>query len=128
MSTLEKVQLLEDRIRKAIALIEKLKSENAALQDELEQVKSHNEELKSYTTDFSKNNRLIEEGITNALSQLEQLEEFTEQAAQQEEQTDTSEPPEEDFSFEAEDVDPDAGTDDEDFPVQDEEDRDAPLY
>ncbi len=48
MSTLEKVQLLEERIRKAIHFIEKLKSENATLADEVELLRMHNEELKSY--------------------------------------------------------------------------------
>jgi predicted RNase H-like nuclease (RuvC/YqgF family) len=48
MLTLDKVQLLEERIKKAVTLIHKLRDENAFLRDELEMLKTHNEELKDY--------------------------------------------------------------------------------
>lgn len=74
MSTLEKVQLMEERIKRAVVLIEKLKTENASLKDEIESLKMHNEELETFYNDYSKNNRLIEEGVTSALHQLDFLE------------------------------------------------------
>lgn len=123
MSTLEKVQLLEERIKKAILLIEKLKTENASLKDEVELLQMHNEELKSYTSDYSKNSKLIEDGIISALSQLEKLEESA--AAEQQPAEDL--PPEEDFSFEA---DEDSEQDDQNSYTapEEEEDKDEPLY
>lgn len=74
MSTLEKVQLMEERIKRAVVLIEKLKTENASLKEEIESLKIHNEELETFYSDYSKNNRLIEEGVTSALHQLDFLE------------------------------------------------------
>ncbi len=123
MSTLEKVQLLEERIKKAILLIEKLKTENASLKDEVELLQMHNEELKSYTSDYSKNSKLIEEGIVSALSQLEKLEDS---AAAEETQSEEL-PPEEDFSFEADD-DGEQDTQDSYTAPDEEEDKDEPLY
>ncbi len=116
MSTLEKVQLLEERIKRAITLIDKLKSENETLKDEVELLKMHNEELKSYSSDYNKNNRLIEEGITNALTQLDHLEQSAE-----------AEDKEEHFSFKS----PASEQDDdmESYTAPDEEeDVDKPLY
>ncbi len=120
MSTLEKVQLLEERIKKAILLIEKLKTENATLKDEVELLQMHNEELKSYTSDYSKNSKLIEEGISNALIQLDQLESSA--SAKEEEQ-----PPEDDFSFEA-DEDDQGSQDSYTAPEEEDDSRDEPLY
>ena len=124
MSTLEKVQLLEERIKRAITLIEKLKSENDTLKDEVELLTMHNEELKGYSSDYNKNNRLIEEGITNALSQLDRLEEQSHSEEQEQE--------EEPLSFEAPEQEAQEEDEEQDFgsytaPDQ-EEDVDKPLY
>lgn len=122
MSTLEKVQLLEERIKRAITLIEKLKSENNTLKDEVELLAMHNEELKGYSSDYNKNNRLIEEGITNALAQLDRLEEQS-HSEEQEEETLSFEAPEPESQ--EEDVEQDL----ESYTAPDqEEDVDKPLY
>ncbi len=125
MSTLEKVQLLEERIKKAIVLIEKLKTENATLKDEVELLQMHNDELKSYNTDSSKTNRLIEEGISNALTQLDHLENDAVRRTQEE----AEEAPEEDFSFETGEHEEDLEADSDDsYTAPDEENKDEPLY
>ncbi len=132
MSTLEKVQLLEERIRKAIHFIEKLKAENATLSDEVELLRMHNEELKSYSSDYSKTNRLIEEGITSALDQLEQLEELSVQSeapvseAIDDLAAEVDQEDEESFTFEeaVEESDEEA----EEKRSQALQDEDAPLY
>lgn len=132
MSTLEKVQLLEERIKKAIHFIEKLKAEKAALTDEVELLRMHNEELKSYTTDYSKTNRLIEEGITSALDQLGQLEELTVQPvtaaeeAFEEEALPEEQEGEESFTFA--EADEESEEEAEEKKSQALPDEDAPLY
>ncbi len=73
MTTLDKVQLLEQRIIKAAILIRNLEKKNDELTDEVEVLSTHNEELQKYTETFSEDARLIEESITNALGQLDTI-------------------------------------------------------
>ncbi|NQT58828.1 MAG: cell division protein ZapB [Bacteroidetes bacterium] len=70
MLTLDKVQLLEERIKKAVTLIQKLRDENASLREELEMLKMHNDELKDFAKSLGNDTKLIEETITNALENL----------------------------------------------------------
>ncbi len=70
MLTLDKVQLLEDRIKKAVTLIQKLRDENASLSEELDMLKMHNDELKDFAKSLGTDTKLIEESITNALDNL----------------------------------------------------------
>lgn len=73
MTTLDKVQLLEQRIIKAAILIRNLEKKNDELTDEVEVLSTHNEELQKYTETFSEDARLIEESISNALGQLDTI-------------------------------------------------------
>ncbi len=74
MLTLEQVQLLDERIRKAIALISRLREENNSLSEQINILKMHNDELKDFAKNSNQDNELIEKGIVMALSQLDQVE------------------------------------------------------
>lgn len=73
MLTLDKVQLLEERIKKAVILIQKLRDENVSLHDELDMLKMHNDELKDFAKSLGNDTKLIEESITNALHELSEV-------------------------------------------------------
>lgn len=70
MTTLDKVQLLEQRIVKASVLIRNLEKKIEELNDEVEVLSVHNEELQKYADNFSSDSKLIEESINNALDTL----------------------------------------------------------
>ena len=74
MTTLDKVQLLEQRIIKATVLIHSLEKKIEELNDEVEVLSVHNEELQKYADNFSADSKLIEESITNALDHLGTIE------------------------------------------------------
>jgi chromosome segregation ATPase len=74
MTTLDKVQLLEQRIVKATVLIRNLEKKIEELNDEVEVLSVHNEELQKYADNFSSDSKLIEESINNALEHLESIE------------------------------------------------------
>ncbi len=73
MLTLDKVQLLEERIKKAVTLIQKLRDENASIREELEMLKMHNDELKDFAKSLGNDTKLIEETITKALENLDEV-------------------------------------------------------
>lgn len=52
MTTLDKVQLLEQRIIKAAILIRNLEKRNEEMQDEIDVLSTHNEELQKYTETY----------------------------------------------------------------------------
>ncbi len=74
MITLDKIQLLEERIRKAVALINRLREENNSLSEQVSILKMHNEELKDFAKNYNQDNDLIERGIASSLSHLDQIE------------------------------------------------------
>ncbi len=74
MSTLDKVQLLEQRIIKATVLIHNLEKKIEELTDEVDVLSVHNEELQKYADTLSVDNKHIEESINNALEQLATIE------------------------------------------------------
>ncbi len=74
MTTLDKVQLLEQRIIKATVLIHSLEKKIEELNDEVEVLSVHNEELQKYADNFSVDSKLIEESISNALEHLGTIE------------------------------------------------------
>ena len=73
MTTLDKVQLLEQRIVKATVLIRNLEKKIEELNDEVEVLSVHNEELQKYADTFSSDSKLIEESINNALVHLDSI-------------------------------------------------------
>ena len=70
MSTLDKVQLLEQRIVKATVYIHNLEKKIEELEDEVKVLSVHNEELQQYADSFNADSKLIEESINYALDQL----------------------------------------------------------
>lgn len=73
MLSLDKVQLLEERIRKAVALINRLREENQSLTEQVSILKMHNEELKDFAKNYNQDTALIEQGIAKSLAHLEQI-------------------------------------------------------
>lgn len=74
MISLEQIQLLESRVMKAVRRIETLQSENDTLRERLERYEKRIEELEVLINEFKDGQSEIEQGIMNALSQLDNLE------------------------------------------------------
>ncbi len=73
MITLDKVQLLEERIRKAVALINRLRQQNEGFIEQINILKMHNEELKDFANTYNKDNELIELGLSKSLAYLDDV-------------------------------------------------------
>lgn len=73
MTTLDKVQLLEQRIIKAAVLIRNHEKKIEELSDEIEVLSVHNEELQRYADNFRSDSKLIEESISKALDTLDSI-------------------------------------------------------
>ncbi|HUX13477.1 MAG TPA: cell division protein ZapB [Spirochaetia bacterium] len=74
MVNLEQIRLLESRVQKAIQYIQKLRDENKSLRASLETYEKRIGDLESMVGDFKSGQQEIELSITNALKQLDQLE------------------------------------------------------
>ena len=74
MITVEQIQLLESRVTKAVRKIETLQDENGTLRDRLARYEKRIEELEILINEFKDSQNDIEQGILNALSQLDELE------------------------------------------------------
>ncbi len=74
MVNLEQIRLLESRVQKAIQYIQKLREENKSLRASLETYEKRIGDLESMVGDFKSGQQEIELSITNALKQLDQLE------------------------------------------------------
>lgn len=73
MTTLDKLQLLEQRIVKATILIRNLENKIDELNTEIEVLSVHNEELQRYADTFTADSKLIEESVTKALDHLDSI-------------------------------------------------------
>jgi septal ring factor EnvC (AmiA/AmiB activator) len=73
MITLEQIQKLDAQVKKAVSRIEELKTENSGLKKKLDDYQKRIEELEILISDFKRDQGEIEQGIINALSQLEKL-------------------------------------------------------
>ncbi len=76
MLSLEQIQLLEKRARQAVELIKSLRSENDLLESKLEGYESRIKEMEVLIDSFKQDQASIEEGIINALEQLDVLEDI----------------------------------------------------
>lgn len=74
MLSLEQVRALEERVERAIAAIDRLSGENAALRGELEASRSRVGELERTIEEFRRDQERIEAGIVSALRKLDVLE------------------------------------------------------
>ena len=73
MSLIESSKLLEQKVNKAIALINRLRLDNKELNERLLIVTNHNEELQELLNKTSADTAVIEEAITSALESLDEL-------------------------------------------------------
>jgi len=74
MISLEQIRTLDERVKKAVQALGDLKSENQTLKQKLADYQKRIEELEKLIDDFKKDQGEIEQGILNAISQLETLE------------------------------------------------------
>ncbi|MCR5732090.1 MAG: hypothetical protein K6G51_04045 [Sphaerochaetaceae bacterium] len=74
MTLIESSKLLQERIRKAVALIERLRADKVELLDRLKMVTNHNNELQELLEKNSTDQAAIESAITEALETLDSLE------------------------------------------------------
>lgn len=73
MSLIEKSRLLEEKVNKAIALINRLRLDKKELTERLDMVTNHNEELQELLNRTSADTAVIEEAISAALDSLDSL-------------------------------------------------------
>ncbi|MBR1938393.1 MAG: hypothetical protein IJ836_05520 [Spirochaetales bacterium] len=73
MTLIESSKLLQERIHKAIALIERLRADKEELVDRLNMVTNHNNELQELLEKNSTDQAAIETAITEALESLDSL-------------------------------------------------------
>lgn len=78
MIKLEQVQLLESRVEKALALIDRLKGENLGLRDKLTGYQKRIEDLEALVRELQSEQGRIEEGILSALTKLNRFEDSLE--------------------------------------------------
>ena len=74
MLTVEQVRSLDEKVRKAVELIDTLKKENSVLKDRLDNYRQRIDQLESVVEGFRKDQIEIEDGIKDVLSQLDHLE------------------------------------------------------
>lgn len=74
MIRLDQIRTLEERVKKAVALIDDLKEENRSLKDKLGSYHNRITELEVLIEDFKRDQGEIEQGIISAISQLDSLE------------------------------------------------------
>lgn len=70
MVTLEQIRQLDARVHRAVELIDRLREENTTLKNRLSEYQRRIEELEVLISNFKEDQSEIENGITNALSQL----------------------------------------------------------
>lgn len=73
MGLVESSRLLEQKVNKAIALINRLRLDNTELTERLKMVTNHNEELQELLNKTSADTAVIEEAISAALESLDEL-------------------------------------------------------
>jgi chromosome segregation ATPase len=74
MVNIEQVRLLEQRVQKVISRLAELRAENTDLRERLGVYQDRIEELEERVNSFSSNQAEIEQGILNALHQLDEVE------------------------------------------------------
>ena len=74
MITLEHIRKLDQKVSAAISTIAALKGENDGLKDKLGTYEERIQELEKLVDEFKEDQSEIEQGILNALSQLDKLE------------------------------------------------------
>ncbi len=76
MITVEQIRQLENGVKQAVSVINSLREENALLKTKLSGYEKRIEELEILIESFKQDQSSIEEGIVNALNQLDVLEDI----------------------------------------------------
>ncbi len=74
MISLEQIQTLDEKVKKAIGTISDLRAENGTLKEKLNRYQGRIEELEQLIEDFKRDQGAIEQGILDAIDQLDHLE------------------------------------------------------
>lgn len=74
MISLEQIKTLDDKVKKAVGVIGDLRAENTKLKQKLNDYQSRIEELEQLIEDFKRDQGAIEQGILDAIDQLDHLE------------------------------------------------------
>ena len=77
MLSVKQIQKLEEKVFKAIEIIKALKQENIILKSELASANKKIEELEQIISDYRSSQAEIEEGIVNAIKQLDDLDKIS---------------------------------------------------
>jgi len=91
MITLDQIRQLDQRVRRAVEQISLLKGENRRLQEKLDSYQLRIEELEVLIDTFKKDQGEIENGIINALNQLDMLEDRVAPSEEEPEEEETEE-------------------------------------
>lgn len=73
MAAYDKVLLLEERVKRAVAYIGKLRAENEALKRDIKLISGHNEELQSYVDNYKEDEERINQSIQASLESLNEV-------------------------------------------------------
>ncbi|MCL2705187.1 MAG: hypothetical protein FWE72_03155 [Spirochaetaceae bacterium] len=73
MISIKQIKKLEEKVFKTVELIKALKQENKILKSEIESANKKIEELEQIISDYRSNQVEFEEGIANAIKQLDEL-------------------------------------------------------
>lgn len=73
MTSIEGIQEIEKRVKRAALLVDKQRKEIAQLQQSLELVQMHNEELQKYADSYKEDAKLIEDSIARSLETLDSI-------------------------------------------------------
>jgi FtsZ-binding cell division protein ZapB len=74
MISLEQIKTLDDKVKQAVSVIDDLRGENSRLKQKLNSYQSRIEELERLIGDFKRDQGAIEQGILDAIDQLDKLE------------------------------------------------------
>ena len=70
MTVYENMLLLEERVKKAVTYINKLRSDNEGLKRDIKLITSHNEELQAYVDNYKEDTERINKSIESSLESL----------------------------------------------------------
>ena len=73
MTVYENMLLLEERVKKAVAYINKLRVENGDLKRDIKLITSHNQELQAYVDNYKEDTERINKSIEASLESLNEI-------------------------------------------------------
>ena len=73
MTVYENMLLLEERVKKAVTYINKLRADNEGLKRDIKLITSHNEELQAYVDNYKEDTERINKSIESSLENLNDI-------------------------------------------------------